>query len=137
MIFIKYKMLIKKLLMKLFKIISKHVLIGILIAYTPLPFLDILNFYNEVDPADTSDVESKENSNNANFYFKLKLLAFGIGVLIICYIIFTNNPDVPVPGQNTQISNLYKMQQDQIMQNRLDNALQTTKKILEIKRNAK
>lgn len=127
--------IIKKFFLKLIKIISKHILIGILIAYTPLPFLDILNFYNEVDPEDTSNVETKED--NANFYFKLKLIAFGISVLLICYIIFTNNPDVPVPGKNSQVSNLYKMQQDQIMQNRLDNALQTTKKILEIKKNAK
>ena len=133
-------MLIKKKIIKLIKIINKHIFIGILVAYTPLPFLDIFNFYNEVDPEDISDVESKENSNNANFYFKLKLIAFGIGVLIICYIIFTNNtdiPDIPVTGKNTQISNLYKMQQDQIMQNRLDNALKTTKTILEIKRNIK
>lgn len=130
---------IKHILIKLFKIINKHLFICVLLAYTPLPFLDILNFYNEIDPADTSNVEPKEESNNANFYFKLKLIAFGIGVLIICYIIFTNNtnvPDVPVPGKNSQMSNLYKMQQDQIMQNRLDNALQTTRKILEIKRNA-
>ena len=130
-------MLIKKKIIKLIKIINKHIFIGILVAYTPLPFLDIFNFYNEVDPEDISDVESKENSNNANFYFKLKLIAFGIGVLIICYIIFTNNPDIPVTGKNTQFSNLYKMQQDQIMQNRLDNALKTTKTILEIKRNIK
>jgi hypothetical protein len=127
---------IKNIFKTLLKIISKHIFVCVLLAYTPIPFLDILNFYNEVDPADTSNGEPKEESNNANFYFKLKLIAFGIGVLIICYIIFTNNPEAPAPGQNSQISNLYKMQQDQIMQNRLDNALQTTKKILEIKRNA-
>ena len=125
----KNKNLMYKILKKICKIISKHILICILIAYTPLPFLDILNFYNEVDPEESSNED--ENSKNANFYFKLKLLAFGISVLVICYIIFTNNPDLPVSSKNSQFSNLYKMQQDQIMQNRLDNALLTTRKILE------
>lgn len=138
---INYKILISMniIIKKIIKFISKHILIYILIAYTPLPFLDILNFYNEADPLDSDNdgSESKEDSKNANFYFKLKLLAFGISVLIICYIIFTNNPDVPVSGKNTQVYNLLKMQQDQIMQKRLDNALLTTQKILEIKKNTK
>jgi len=114
------------------------VFICVLLAYTPLPFLDILNFYNEADPLESSnETNEDEDSKNANFYFKLKLLAFGISVLVICYIIFTNNPDVPVSSKNSKIADLYKMQQDQIMQKRLDNALLTTRKILEIKKNIK
>lgn len=130
-------MLIKNIILKLIKIISKHIFICVLMAYTPLPFLDIFKFYTEVDPADTLNGDNEPNEESKNFYFKLKLIAFGISVLIICYIIYTNNPDVPIPGKNSQLSNLYKMQQDQIMQNRLDNALSTTRKILEIKKNAK
>ena len=130
-------MLIKNIILKLIKIISKHIFICVLMAYTPLPFLDIFKFYTEVDPADTLNGANEPNEESKNFYFKLKLIAFGISVLIICYIIYTNNPDVPIPGKNSQLSNLYKMQQDQIMQNRLDNALSTTRKILEIKKNAK
>lgn len=122
-------------LKKIGKFISKQVFICVLLAYTPLPFLDILNFYNEADPLDSSNED--DDSKNANFYFKLKLLAFGISVLVICYIIFTNNPDVPVSSKNSKIADLYKMQQDQIMQKRLDNALLTTRKILEIKKNIK
>lgn len=137
---------LKNLFIKIIKIIYKHLFIYVLIAYTPLPFLDILNFYNndfDLESSDNDDSNNKaqeeEDQKKANFYFKLKLIGYGIGIIIIFYIIFTNSPDAAASAsaslKNSKASNFYKMQQDKILENRLNNALLTTKKILEIKKN--
>lgn len=135
--------LLKKLVIKIIKIIFKHIIIIVLIAYTPLPFSDIINFYNndvdvdnfESDKEDNGDKEDKEDTQDFEkkiFYFKL--ISFTFSVIIICYIIFKNSPDSAAALKNTKVSNLYKIQQDKILENRLNNALLTTKKILEIKK---
>lgn len=126
--------LLKKLFIKITKIIFKHLLIYVLIAYTSLPFLDIINFYN----SDSDSLESSDNEeDNKNFekkIFYLKLIVLSLGVIFIFYIIYTNSPDSAAALKNTKASKLYKMQQDKILENRFNNALLTTKKILEIKK---
>lgn len=132
--------LLKKLVIKIIKIIFKHIIIIVLIAYTPLPFSDIINFYNndvdvdnfESDKEDNGDKEDTQDFEKKIFYFKL--ISFTFSVIIICYIIFKNSPDSAAALKNTKVSNLYKIQQDKILENRLNNALLTTKKILEIKK---
>jgi hypothetical protein len=128
--------LLKKLFIKITKIIFKHLLIYVLIAYTPLTFSDIINFYNSDSDSDSFEF-SDNDDNDKNFekkIFYLKLIALSLGLIFIFYIIYTNNPDSAAALKNTKASKLYKMQQDKILENRLNNALLTTKKILEIKK---
>lgn len=137
--------LLKNILKKLGKIIFKHLFICVLIAYTPLPFFDILTFYNQDDPLnfeseDTNAKDSQDEIDNEqkNKWFKLKVLACVCGAIIFIYIIYKINTEMPSTGsgasKNSQISNIFKAQQEQIMQKRMDNALSTTRKILEIKK---
>lgn len=133
-------LLIQKILKKIIKIIFKQFFICILIAYTPLPFFDILNFYNQDDPLkfDSEDADDTEqNEEQKNKWFKVKVILCVVSAALLAYIIYKINTEAPPGGavapksKKTSTSNPY---QDQIMQKRVENALSATRKILEIKK---
>lgn len=135
-------LLLKNILKKLIRIIFKHLFICVLIAYTPLPFFDILNFYNQEDPlnvvSDDTDINDNQDQNDDKKK-KIKIFLLVCSVLLIAYILYKSNTEVPrgtgaSKNTNVDISNILKAQQDLIMQKRMDNALSTTRKILEIKK---
>lgn len=144
--------ILKNILKKLLKVIFKHLFICILIAYTPLPFFDILNFYNQEDPlnvvsdeTDSDDKQDEDEENKNKLLKKIKIFLVIFGAIVMFYIIYKSNAEAGASvsnsgstgvskNANTDMSNLLKVQQDQIMQKRVDNALSTTRKILEIKK---
>ena len=120
---------LKKLIIIFIKILLKKLITFLIIIYAPLPFSNIFSFYNDLNNNDL-------NNNDFEYEWKDKLKIVAIGVVLICifYIVLKNGnaPDSVLPNGN---SASVKIQQQQIMQKRLDNALSVTQRILEIKKN--
>ena len=127
-----------KYIKKFIKILLKKFIIMIIAIYTPLPFSDIFSFYNDLDKVNFYDDDDDDNDDNKwkDRIKIIKIAAISLAVIFILYMIWKEgiNPDSTVSGSASK-SVSKSILQEKMMQKRLDNALSTTQRILEIKKN--
>lgn len=130
------------LILKIFKYFLKKISIFIIL----LPFSDLVSFFfdvvcsnfiegqnsdsdfNDKDKSNDDDVD-KEGEEKYTAKYLLKVFAISAGIIFIFYLIIKYN-DPNEPSNATSMSNNI----DTIKRQRLDNALNTTRRILEIKK---
>lgn len=129
------------LILKIFKYFLKKISLFIIL----LPFSDLVSFFFDVvcsnfiegQNSQNSDSDFNEKSNDVDkegeekytAKYLLKVFAISAGIIFIFYLIIKYN-DPNEPSNATSMSNNI----DTIKRQRLDNALNTTRRILEIKK---